>query len=61
MSSMAWVGRLAASAALAVLVGCGSEESTAPEKPLSADASRSEVHALAARFGCSPQDEVSRR
>ena len=48
MSSMAWVGRLAGSAALAVLVGCGSEESTAPEKPLSADASRSEVHALAA-------------
>jgi cytochrome c peroxidase len=31
-----------------VLVGCGTEESTAPEKPLSADASRSEVHALAA-------------
>ena len=48
MSSMAWVGRLAGSAALAMLVGCGSEESTAPEKPLSADASRSEVHALAA-------------
>ncbi len=48
MSSMAWVGRLAGSMALAVLVGCGSEESTAPEKPLSADASRSEVHALAA-------------
>ena len=48
MSSMAWVGRLAGSAALAVLVGCGNEESTAPEKPLSADASRSEVHALAA-------------
>ncbi|HVQ46109.1 MAG TPA: cytochrome c peroxidase [Gemmatimonadales bacterium] len=48
MSSMAWVGRLAGSAALAVLVGCGTEESTAPEKPLSADASRSEVHALAA-------------
>jgi cytochrome c peroxidase len=48
MSSMAWVGRLAASAALAVLVGCGSEESTAPGKPLSADVSRSEVHALAA-------------
>jgi cytochrome c peroxidase len=48
MSSMAWVGRLAGSMALAVLVGCGGEESTAPEKPLSADASRSEVHALAA-------------
>jgi cytochrome c peroxidase len=45
---MAWASRLAVSAVVLVLVGCSDNESTAPQKVLSADASRSEVHALAA-------------
>jgi cytochrome c peroxidase len=48
MRGMAWVGRLAVSAATAALFGCGDDESTAPDRVLSADATRSEVHALAA-------------
>jgi cytochrome c peroxidase len=45
---MAWIGRLAVSAAVVALFGCSDDESTGPAKVLSADASRSEVHALAA-------------
>jgi cytochrome c peroxidase len=48
MRGMAWIGRLAVSAAVVALFGCSDDESTGPAKVLSADASRSEVHALAA-------------
>jgi cytochrome c peroxidase len=47
MTGRSWV-RLAASAAVVVLLGCGDDESTAPQRVPSADGSRSEVHALAA-------------
>jgi cytochrome c peroxidase len=48
MRGVVWAGRLAVSAAMAALLGCGDDESTGPDRVLSADASRSEVHALAA-------------
>jgi cytochrome c peroxidase len=48
MRGLAWLGSLAVSVALVALSGCGDDDATAPPKPLSADASRSEMHALAA-------------
>ncbi len=48
MAGGAWVGRLAVSAAVVALFGCSEDDSTAPGKVLSADASRAGVHALAA-------------
>ena len=48
MAGGAWVGRLAVSAAVVALFGCSEDDSTAPGKVLSANASRAGVHALAA-------------
>ena len=48
MRGKAWIGILAASAALAGLSGCADDETTGPEKVPAPAVSRSEVHALAA-------------
>jgi cytochrome c peroxidase len=48
MQRMAWIYRLAASAALCALFACSDDNSTAPDKTPVMSLSRSEMHALAA-------------